>query len=143
VAGDGPALRLRLVRDPRELSRLAGEVQAFLGRHPPLAGLGHPLQLALEELVSNVIRHAADEGIPLDIDVALEPARDGVHVRIEDDGPAFDPLAVAAPDVEAPLERRTLGGLGIHLVRHVAADLSYARRAGRNCISLRIPLPGV
>ncbi|MHC5210147.1 MAG: ATP-binding protein [Planctomycetota bacterium] len=139
-APDGPDLRLSLNRDPAELGRLALEVEAFLGKHPELGASGYAVQLTLEELVSNVIRHADTDETDLTIDVSLQLADDGIRILVEDDGPAFDPLAVPSPDTEAPIDERSIGGLGIHLVRNVATDLAYARREQRNCLSLRIPL---
>jgi anti-sigma regulatory factor (Ser/Thr protein kinase) len=137
----GTDLHLSLARDPAELARLALEVERFLARHPALQPAGYALQLALEELVSNVIRHADAAGTPLASDVTLRLEPDGVRVQLEDDGPAFDPLAVPAPDTDAPIDERAVGGLGIHLVRNIVTDLRYARRAGRNCLSLSIPVP--
>lgn len=138
---EGPGLHLTLTRDTAELARLAGEVERFLERHPRLLPAANAVQLALEELVSNVIRHADARGARLRIDVHVAPGADGVRIAIEDDGQAFDPLAHGAPDVDAPLDERTVGGLGIHLVRNIATDLAYARRDGRNRLELLIPLP--
>jgi anti-sigma regulatory factor (Ser/Thr protein kinase) len=52
--------------------------------------------------------------------------------ELVDDGRAFDPLQVAAPDLAAPLEERAVGGLGVHLMRHLVDDIQYRRDGGRN-----------
>jgi sigma-B regulation protein RsbU (phosphoserine phosphatase) len=41
-----------------------------------------------------------------------------------------------APDVQATLEERDIGGLGIHLVRTVMDEVGYRRRAGRNLVTV-------
>jgi serine/threonine-protein kinase RsbW len=51
---------------------------------------------------------------------------------VEDDGPAFDPLLLPAPDVAASLEERKVGGLGVFLVRQMMDAVSYQRVAARN-----------
>jgi anti-sigma regulatory factor (Ser/Thr protein kinase) len=135
----GDALRLSLTKDPAELARLVVEVERFLASHAQAAAVEATVQLALEELVSNVIRHSDDGGRELGIHVELELQRDGVHLVVEDDGAPFDPLAEPAPDVEASLDEREIGGLGIHLVRHVVSDLAYRHHDGRNRVSGRIP----
>jgi len=55
---------------------------------------------------------------------------------VSDDGVPFHPLAMPSPDTTRPLDEREPGGLGIHLVRSLATETSYARRDGRNVVSL-------
>jgi len=57
-------------------------------------------------------------------------------LTVSDDGVPFDPLAVAPPDTSLPLEQRPLGGLGIHLVRHLVDEVTYERRGDRNVLTL-------
>ena len=55
-----------------------------------------------------------------------------------DDGREFDPLSAPEVDVHAPLEERTVGGLGIHLLRNMVSEIRYERSGGRNHLRLRI-----
>ncbi len=48
----------------------------------------------------------------------------------------FNPLAIEKPDTELALEKRKIGGLGIHLVRHMMSKVSYQRRVGKNVITM-------
>ena len=41
-------------------------------------------------------------------------------------------------DLQVPLEERTIGGLGIHLLKSMAKEVSYRRAAGRNHLSVRV-----
>jgi len=52
------------------------------------------------------------------------------------DGVPFNPLSEKAPDIDAPLEEREIGGLGIHLVRNLIDDVTYHRRIGKNVMTL-------
>ena len=63
-----------------------------------------------------------------------EPPR--CEVVVSDDGPAFDPLAAAAPDTSLGVEERPIGGLGIALVRRLMDEVEYERRDGRNHLRL-------
>jgi serine/threonine-protein kinase RsbW len=72
--------------------------------------------------------------------IDLEPAEGRLELGVSDDGPAFDPLAMATPDIDAPLEERPIGGLGIYLVREMMAGVSYERRDGRNVLRMWKPL---
>ena len=58
-------------------------------------------------------------------------------IEIVDDGRPFDPLTDAPkPDVNAELEDRNIGGLGIHLVRKMMDDVRYRREEGKNHLTL-------
>lgn len=92
------------------------------------------LQVAFDEIVSNIARHAARER-QVDIHAAFRHDGATVQMDIEDDGPPFDPLAQPAPNVIAPLQERVPGGLGIMLVRQLMDRVEY-RREGRNIVRL-------
>ena len=82
------------------------------------------LQLAVDEICSNSIRHAYG-GQGGQLQVTVQPVPEGVQVTVRDWGLAFDPEAVSIPDVDAPLEQRSLGGLGLFLVRQLVDDLRF------------------
>jgi len=82
------------------------------------------LQLAVDEICSNVIRHGyGGQGGRLEITV--QAVAEGIQLIVRDWGTAFDPEAVSAPDVDAPLERRSLGGLGLFLVRQLMDEVHF------------------
>src|SRR5260370_22137026 len=101
------------------------QVDAFLGEVCAAAGLGREtclrLTLLVEELFTNTVvhGHGADSEAPVRLECEASPGR--VALTYEDTGPAHDPFArVIAPDAEARLEGRLLGGLGGLLVRAIA-----------------------
>lgn len=96
----------------------------------------YQVRLALEELVLNVINYGFDgsEG-RIDIDISSKPG--AVTIGISDNGKAFDPTHDARkPDVHAPLDERPIGGLGVHLVHEMMDEFSYARKDGRNVVTI-------
>src|SRR5262249_39267062 len=97
------------------------------------------LNLVLEELFTNALTHGGCAGMESAVHVRLERRGDGVHVDFRDRGRAFDPLSAPEPDLEASLEDRGVGGLGVHLVRQIMRDLEYRREDGRNRITMRRP----
>src|SRR5512141_2150138 len=72
-------------------------------------------QLALDEVLSNVVRHGL-AGRAGTISVSYALGEGEVSIEVVDDAPAFNPLTAPAPDTGAPLERRTPGGLGVALI---------------------------
>jgi len=75
------------------------------------------IQVAVDEACANVIEHAYD-GIPAGV-MEVECACEGREfvVRIRDWGQCFEPECVPVPDIDAPLDERSLGGLGLFLIR--------------------------
>jgi anti-sigma regulatory factor (Ser/Thr protein kinase) len=97
-----------------------------------------PFELALDEVFMNVVMHGTTpDGAPREVSVALRAEGAAVTMVMEDDGPAFDPLTLATPDIDAPLEERELGGLGVFLVRELMDDVSYAFTGTHNQLTMR------
>jgi anti-sigma regulatory factor (Ser/Thr protein kinase) len=95
------------------------------------------INLALEELVTNVISYAYEDEKEHSIRLEFEFDDGKVHIRLIDDGREFDPFAeVDEPDVDAPAEERPIGGLGVHFVRQLMDEYSYFRDDGKNVVSL-------
>jgi len=82
------------------------------------------LQLAVDEVCSNSIRHGYS-GRDGQIEVTVERVGQSIRVVVRDWGRAFDPEQVPVPDLDLPLEARTLGGLGLFLVKQVMDDIRF------------------
>ena len=98
------------------------------------AKVRHQLCLIVEELFVNFVKHADSAGGQFDVTIERDAGR--WRVDITDNGPRFDPLKLETPDVDAPLEMREVGGLGIYLVRELGEDIAYRRADDRNHIEL-------
>jgi anti-anti-sigma factor len=94
------------------------------------------IRIVCDEVLTNVIAHGFQDEAAHDITVSIEVAGQRFVLTVSDDGVPFDPLAVPSPDTSRPLEERTVGGLGIHLVRHLVDQMTYERRGDRNVLTL-------
>jgi anti-sigma regulatory factor (Ser/Thr protein kinase) len=85
-----------------------------------------------------VIRAAGSaEATPwVTLELALTQA--DIVITICDNGHAFDPLSREAPNLDIDIAERDVGGLGIHLVRGLAADCRYARIDDHNVLRIRL-----
>ena len=129
---------LTLVNQLSEVSKISGFVEAFGAEEGLKPEAVFSLNLALDEVVTNVIRYAHDDDgqeHPIVVRLALE--RDVLTAQVEDDGRAFNPLEAPAPDLDASLDERPIGGLGIFLVRSVMNSVEYRREDGRNVLIMR------
>jgi len=126
---------------PARLDAL-GAVCALLERFCAAGGVAHDdrlrLNLVLEELFMNTVRHGHGEDSDAPVWVGLEAAPGQVALEIEDTAPPYNPFARSV-DVDLPLEERRIGGLGVHLARELSIAVSYAYVFGRNCVRLQIP----
>ena len=119
-----------------ELERITAAVEDLGEQEDWPPAFTFRVNLVLEELGINIINHGHDGGIH-EFDVTLTSDANTLTIEISDDGRPFDPLHDAsAPDVAASLEDRSVGGLGIHLVRTMVDEMHYRREQGRNCLTL-------
>jgi serine/threonine-protein kinase RsbW len=124
-----------------ELARLTTETVEFCRREGLGEDVEFDLNLVLEELLVNSIRHGGCEGMEGAAEVHFTMLADGVALEYADRGTEFDPTTAPAPDVTSPLAERHIGGLGIHLVRQIMRDIEYYRVDGWNRIHMRRPIP--
>jgi serine/threonine-protein kinase RsbW len=94
------------------------------------------VSFAIEELVTNCIKYGYDDASEHAIQIVLSVANHTLTMLVVDDGHAFDPLTAPPPDLSSELEQRDVGGLGIHLLRELADEVSYERRDGANRLTL-------
>ena len=124
---------------PATVSGVREAILAFerFGRaHVLAADTAWRVGLALDEILSNIVRHHGP-GPRVAIDVTFSLDGDRVSVEVVDGAAPFNPLLAPAPDTSSPLERRQPGGLGIALVRSLMDDTRYERRDSANHIVMQ------
>ena len=97
--------------------------------------LNMPMNLALEEAVTNVMLYAYPNGHGRVLVEAMKEA-DRLTFTISDSGIPFDPTKQEEPDLTLAAEERQIGGLGIHLVRQIMDEISYERKDNKNILTL-------
>jgi serine/threonine-protein kinase RsbW len=128
--------RLRL---PAKLSSLAS-FREFVDRSAAAAGAGRELllriELVLEELLVNHLLHAYGSGEGESEVACFRRAPGYFCLEVVDEAAPFDPLGHASPDLTLAPGDRPIGGLGIHMVRSLADEISYRREAGKNVLTV-------
>jgi serine/threonine-protein kinase RsbW len=125
------------VRNVVEAIRPASQAaEAWLDRCGLPADARFFVSLAIEELVTNCIKHAYDDAEEHSIEIVLSVTGQALTMLVIDEGQAFDASQVPPPDLSLALEQRPIGGLGIHLLRELSDGMSYERREGKNRLTL-------
>jgi serine/threonine-protein kinase RsbW len=128
---------LELKNQVSDLARLHQTLAEFGQRHGLAAQAVHDLTLALEEILTNIIAHGYTDHRDHAILVRLSAHPGEVRAEVEDDGQPFNPLEAPEPDTTKSLEERTIGGLGIHLVRKLMDGLEYRKQGDRNLLIMK------
>ena len=131
------SLHIEAKCNPDEVRRAAEIAEDFAqGEDWPLKVV-FQVKLALEEVMMNIVSYAHEDSDNHQIDLDLVSDAEALTIEISDDGQPFDPLTDApSPDLQASLEDRHVGGLGVHLVRTMMDEVHYRRERDRNLLTL-------
>ena len=128
---------LTVPRDIAALADITRLVEGFYETNTMASETRYPIELALEEIFTNMVRHNA-EGRS-DIRIELQSRNGEVVAKLTDfDAPRFDPLTEGPPPgIERQLAQRVPGGLGIHLVRKMMDHIEYSHEDRTATVTLR------
>ena len=120
------------------LQYIQGSVDELGQREAWPDSLTFKVNLVLEELGLNILSYGGvGEDRGPEIEIVLKSEDDSLTIEVSDDGHPFNPLEDANdPKIDALLDDRSIGGLGVHLVRTLMDDLSYQRAEGRNHLKM-------
>ncbi|MDD3847269.1 MAG: ATP-binding protein [Syntrophorhabdaceae bacterium] len=96
------------------------------------------MELALEEAIVNIVKYSSASSDSVISIACTTDARGGFYITITDSGPPFDPLRKAAPDTDAGIDDRPIGGLGIFLIKEMTDGVTYAREGGKNILTIKM-----
>ena len=95
------------------------------------------MNLAIEEAVVNVMEYAYPAGTKGEVRIEAQTNDTYVEFIISDDGKPFNPTEKGDVDTTLSAEERSIGGLGIMLVKHYMDDTKYKYVDGQNVLTLR------
>jgi serine/threonine-protein kinase RsbW len=119
-----------------EFARVPGLLDELARAHRLDTAAVADMQVALDEILSNILENGFADGMAHRVDIALAVDGDRLTAELEDDCAPFDPLAVPPPELGSSLKERRVGGLGVHFVRRLMSDVSYSRVGARNRLVL-------
>lgn len=120
-----------------EIRRVADELARLGATHAMSKDVLADLQVAADEILSNIIKYAYPDSEQHTITVRLGILPNEVTMEFIDSGAQFDPRNALRPALGEGLRHRKVGGLGIHFVRTLMDGIEYVRENGRNHLCLR------
>jgi anti-anti-sigma factor len=127
---------IRISNQLAEVGEVVHMVEAFCGRHALSERVRHDMSVAVDEIVSNIIRHSYRDSASHAITVRLRLDPEELHAEIVDDGVAFDPVAHDALKPTGSVTESELGGLGLHLVKSLMDNVCYFHLGNSNHLTL-------
>lgn len=118
------------------------EIRDFVGGIARSGGFSdkdvYNIQLASDEAASNIIEHAYENTNNGVLEISCGLKGDAITIILVDHGESFDPSNVPAPNVEADLSDRQIGGLGLYLMRKLMDEVRYEADTKNNRNSLTL-----
>lgn len=120
-------MKQKFKRSFNELKNIVTMTESIFQEHELEPGLRNIVDLATEELFVNMVTYNTESNE--DILIQMEPHTHGIEVSLTDyDVERFDPTSAGGVDVDAPLDERTPGGLGLFLVLKMVDSIHYEYR---------------
>ncbi|MBN2324193.1 MAG: SpoIIE family protein phosphatase [Spirochaetes bacterium] len=94
------------------------------------------LKLSLDEICTNIIKYAYNDGTPGGIRIEMSRSNDNVVTKVIDRGVSFDIDTVTDPDLGRYVKERKKGGFGIYLVKQLNDSVEYGREGELNILTL-------
>jgi anti-sigma regulatory factor (Ser/Thr protein kinase) len=130
----------RFPRAVGSLPALVAFVREFFTARGIDADRAFDVDLVLEELFTNMVRHA--RGGTSEIEIGLDDDGTMLTLQLRDEGvEPWDPSEVPIPEVDRPIEERRPGGLGIHFIRRLTRDLRFEHLDGTTTVTAVIEVP--
>lgn len=130
-------LNLQIKNNLSELKIVAQAFDNFKNFHHLPVKVSNAIDLALDEILNNIILYGYQDQDRHIIDIHISLEKDYIILEIEDDGKEFNPLETPKPDIESPINKRPVGGLGIHLTRNLMDEINYSYENKRNSLLMK------
>ncbi len=135
-------MKKKFDRSLDSLQQIFEFTERFFTREGIDASVRFPVDLAVEELFTNMVKYNADAQD--EIQISLDRKDDSVIVSLIDfDSEPFDVSRPYPVDVEAPLDERKPGRLGLYLVHHMVDTVDYDYDGRRSTVTFKAKLGGV
>ena len=125
-----------LINDFNELNKIKTLINELGKNHNINKKIISHIQLALEELIVNIISYAYEDQKTHQIQLKVELIQNKLTLYLIHQGKAFNPINYKSTNTHTNLKERTLGGIGVLLARNLVDDMSYSYQNDTNQLTL-------
>jgi anti-sigma regulatory factor (Ser/Thr protein kinase) len=134
------SLSLTLKNDLAELLLLKDRLHNFSAQNKIDSKIMFKLNLALNELLTNIILYNQSGNTEFDIIVDIILQNNILLTQITDPCKEFNPMETPKPDLDSPIDERKIGGLGVYIVQKITDEVEYERKNNTNIFRFKISL---
>jgi serine/threonine-protein kinase RsbW len=120
------SIKIQIVANLENLLKIRQFVEQIANRLEADPAATSQVVMAVNEIATNIVLHGYRDR-PGRIEIEVKQSAATLIVYLRDSAPPFDPTSIAPPNLDLPLERRPLGGLGMHMVRNLVDEVTYRR----------------
>ncbi len=134
---------LRVEADHKYMQTVQDFVKEALEKNPECSRKDMlEIHMVVDEIFGNIADYAYDDK-PGPVVISVDADEEGeIELIFSDEGKPYDPLSNEEPDVSLPARERSLGGLGIFMVKNVMDVLGYEYKNGRNIFTMKKRIGG-
>ena len=129
-------LEIAIANELREIVGAAAKIDTFCEDRNISPEIAYAINLSIDEILTNTISYGYDDDEPHRIEIIVRLEGAALIVVIVDDSAPFDLSATPEADLEATLDEREVGGLGLFLVHQMMDNVEYERADGCNVVTL-------
>ena len=121
-----------------DLKTLNNDVRTFLISLESSQKIVYKVNLILEEMITNIIKYGYLDNEPHKISVEIKIDNEYAYLTIIDDANEFDSENYNNPNIDIPLEKMKIGGLGIFLIKSISEHFKYKREDCKNFLNIKL-----
>jgi serine/threonine-protein kinase RsbW len=129
------SFEMTIESDSSEIPAVSASLEAIMHAHGFSTDDILDTQLAVEEVITNIIDHGYKNACG-EIIISCRINLNQAEIQIKDTAPRFDPLSLPEPELDGTIQDRKIGGLGVFLIRQVMDEIAYRYENGRNILVL-------
>ena len=122
--------KISVIPDQSSIETVADFLSATLEKWETPVKLANKAKIAVDEIYSNVVYYSG----ATTAEIILTEKGERLEIRFEDNGKPYDPTTAKEPDITLSAEEREIGGLGIFMVKKMAAEIDYKYTNGKNVL---------
>ena len=93
---------------------------------------GYSLKVVTDEIFSNIVYYSGAKNA----EILFRVDADRITLVFQDDGMPYNPMEAEEPDITAGAEERSIGGLGLFMVKKMAEQVSYEYADQKNQLTV-------